>query len=254
VKLYDELADWFHLLTAPEDYADEARFSRELLLEAAAPPVRTLLELGSGGGNNASHLKAAFEITLVDVSPAMLDVSRRLNPECEHIVGDMRDVRLGREFDAVFVHDAVMYMTTADDLARAVETAFVHTRPGGAALFVPDCVLETFKPETRHGGHDGPDGRGLRYVEWVREPDEPDTTYLVDFACLLRERDGSIHVEHDRHEFGIFPQARWTELLDGAGFEARVVRDPDERDVFVARRPSTEAAPSGRPSVSSSHA
>ena len=24
--LYDELADWFHLLTAPEDYAEEAAF------------------------------------------------------------------------------------------------------------------------------------------------------------------------------------------------------------------------------------
>ena len=42
----------------------------------------------------------------------MRELSRVLNPECEHVAGDMRDVRLGRAFDAVFVHEAVMYMTT----------------------------------------------------------------------------------------------------------------------------------------------
>jgi hypothetical protein len=33
----------------------------------------------------------------------MLDVSRALNPECEHIEGDIRTVRLERSFDAVRV-------------------------------------------------------------------------------------------------------------------------------------------------------
>jgi trans-aconitate methyltransferase len=57
----------------------------------------TLLELGSGGGNNASHMNRRFaELVLVDVAPGMLEVSRRLNPECAHVAGDMRTVRLGR--------------------------------------------------------------------------------------------------------------------------------------------------------------
>lgn len=41
----------------------------------------------------------------------------------------MRTVRLGRTFDAVFVHDAVDYMTSEDDLRHVIETAFVHCRP-----------------------------------------------------------------------------------------------------------------------------
>ena len=103
-------------------------------------PPRTVLELGSGGGNNASHLKARFDMVLVEPSAGMRAVSRALNPECEHIDGDMRTVRLGRQFDAVFVHDAVCYMTTESDLRLAIETAFVHCRPGGVALFAPDFV------------------------------------------------------------------------------------------------------------------
>jgi len=40
------------------------------LLETADGDVATVLELGSGGGNNASYLKHRFAMTLVDRSPA----------------------------------------------------------------------------------------------------------------------------------------------------------------------------------------
>ncbi len=106
-RLYGDLASWFHLLTAPEDYEEEAELYRRLLIETAQDPVESVLELGSGGGNNASHLKRHFTLTLVDRSPGMLELSRGLNPECEHVEGDMRTVRLGRMFEAVFVHDAL---------------------------------------------------------------------------------------------------------------------------------------------------
>jgi SAM-dependent methyltransferase len=177
-----------------------------------------VLELGSGGGNNASHLKAHFELTLTDLSEEMLAVSRELNPECEHVQGDMRTLRLGREFDAVFVHDAVEYMSSVADLRAAIQTAFVHCRPGGVALFVPDHLRETFRPRTDHGGHDGP-GRSLRYLEWTWDPNPDDDTYLVDFAYLLRDGD-RITVEHDRHVCGVFPRAQWLRLLEEAGFRA----------------------------------
>src|SRR5262245_42632219 len=172
-KLYNELAEWWPLLSAPADYVEEAAFYQQSLLEACGRPCRTLLELGSGGGNNASHLKRRFSMTLVDLSPGMLEVSRALNPECEHVRGDMRTVRLGRRFDAVFVHDAIVYMTTEEDLKRAIETAYLHCEPGGAALFAPDHVRENFGPSTDHGGHDGPD-RSMRYLEWTWDPDPAD--------------------------------------------------------------------------------
>ena len=239
-RLYGDLADWFHLLTAPEDYAEEADLYQRVLFEACDEPPRTALELGSGGGNNASHLKKHFELTLVDRSPQMLELSRSLNPECRHVVGDMRDVRLGEEFDAVFVHDAVDYITTEDDLAATVVTAAEHVRPRGAALFVPDFVRERFESRTQHGGHDG-EGRALRYVEWDWDPDTSDTTYLSDFAYLLRE-DGEVRCVHDRHVCGLFPRALWIELLERAGLEARhEVAPPDEEpagaELFVGNKP-----------------
>ena len=241
-RLYRELADWWPLLSTPPDYAEEAAFYQRTLLDASRRPCETLLELGSGGGNNASHLKARFRMTLVDPAPGMLAVSRRLNPECEHVEGDMRSVRLDRQFDAVFVHDAICYMTSEADVRRAVETAWVHCKPGGGALFCPDHVCENFAEGEDHGGHDGTD-RGLRYLEWTRDPDPSDSTYVVDYAYMLREPDGRVHVEHDRHEEGLFPRETWLRIIRDVGFEPLVV--PFEHSeleegryiVFSARKP-----------------
>lgn len=220
MKLYRELADWWPLLSPPEEYEEEAGVYTKFLLEAASPPVRTLLELGSGGGSNALHMKRRFELTLVDLSPGMLEVSRKLNPECEHLEGDMRTVRLNRHFDCVFIHDAICYMVTLDDLRAAIRTAAAHCRPGGAALFAPDYVRETFHGGSAHGGHDG-ENRSLRYLEWTWDPDPADPTYLADYVYALRGEDGEVRVVHDRHIEGLFSRLEWLELIDEAGFAAR---------------------------------
>lgn len=240
-RLYRDLAEWWPLLSAPEDYADEAAEYRRLIVEGADGVVRDVLELGSGGGNNASHMKSSFDLTLVDRSPGMLEVSRRLNPECEHVEGDMRSVRLDRTFDAVFVHDAIAYITAEDDLRAVFQTAFEHCRAGGVALFVPDSVRETFGETTDHGGHDG-DDRALRYLEWTWDPDPSDTTVRMDLTYVFHEPDGSVHTELDMHLCGLFPTELWLGGLRDVGFEPRSVElTGDESRIgslgFMGRRP-----------------
>lgn len=239
-RFYGELAAWWPLISPAQEYAEEAA-EAAALLQSASIGVREVLELGSGGGHCAVHLKARFALTLSDLSDDMLDVSRALNPECEHVQGDMRTLRLGRAFDAVLVHDAVGYMTTEDDLRQAIETAFVHCRPGGAALFMPDDTAETFAPGSDHGGSDAPDGRGVRFLEWTHDPDPGDDWVLTEYAFLLRDADGSVRSVHETHRTGCFATAVWLRLLAAAGFEASVVdeRTSEEREprrLFVAHR------------------
>jgi hypothetical protein len=220
MKLYADLAGWYRLIDPPSDHADEAEVYARLFA-GASPGAETLLELGAGGGHNAVHLKRRFRCTLTDVSGEMLAMSRALNPECEHAEGDMRTMRLGRTFDAVLLHDAVMYMTSREDLLAAARTAYAHTRPGGAALFAPDCVRETFREEARLEGADE-GGRSARYVMWSWDPDPADETCVADFAFLLR--DGTaVQAVHDRHVEGLFAEAVWVEVLTRAGFEVEVV-------------------------------
>jgi len=239
--LYDgALVDWYRLIDPVKDHEEEAAVYREALERAATPRPETLLELGAGAGNNAFFMKRRFRSTLTDTSEAMLGLSRQMNPDCEHVLGDMRTLRLGRTFDVVFVHDAVMYITTEADLEAVAQTAFLHVRPGGGALFAPDFVRETFRERNElHRNDDG--ARALSCLEWTWDPDPGDTTFLTELAFLLR--DGTeMRAIHDRHVEGLFPRARWLALLEGAGFHVESVPRPFEDDmtddIFLCRRPA----------------
>jgi SAM-dependent methyltransferase len=237
---YGDLAEWWPLLSTSEACTEAADLYRRLLVEACDPPLRTILELGCGVGANAAQLTDDFDLTLVDRSRGVLAVSRAANPGCEHVEADLRSLRLGRAFDAVLLHEAICYLTSEDDLRAAIATAFAHCRPGGAALFAPAAVRETFLPSTEHGGRDG-ERRALRYLDWAWDPDPADQTYRVDVAYLLRGEDGRVTVEHDRHLEGLFSRAAWLRLLGDAGFEPEVRPGGPGRhgggEVFLARRP-----------------
>ena len=238
MRLYDELARWWPLFSPPSEYVEEAADILPTLLSAPNRRPETLLELGCGGGSVAFHLKAHLRLTLTDRSPAMLEVSRAINPECEHVVGDMRTLNLGRVFDVVMIHDAIAYMTDEQALRAAFRTARRHCRPGGAVVILPDNVTETFEAHTSHGGHDAADGRGMRYLEWTFDPDPADTVCETVFALLFREADGRVTHEIDRHVFGLFPRAAWLGWLQDEEFDVTSRTDPWNRDVFVARAPS----------------
>jgi len=223
--IYGELADWFPLLTPPEDYAEDAAEILGLLRASATRPIGTVLELGSGGGHLASQLRAAdphVRLTLVDRAPAMLASSARLNPGVEHVVGDMFGVRLGRTFDAVLVHDAASHVVSCSALAALARTCRAHLADGGVAVACPDHVAETFVPSTERGGVDAADGtRGLRYVQRDHDPDPSDDVYVADLEIELREHGPGGHTVRtvrDRLVMGMLPRATWTRAFVDAGF------------------------------------
>ncbi len=252
-RLYRELAGWWPVISPPAEYAgDAAAVEHEFV--TAGVPVRTLLDLGSGGGHVAMHLRRNRSVTLADLSADMLAVSRQLNPGCEHVQGDMRTIRLGREFDAVLVHDAVDYVISQDDLALVIGTAFGHCRPGGIAVFAPDHTAETFRPGTgAGGGHDG-GGRQASFTERTTDPDPGDDWILAEYEFTLRDADGSVRILPEAHRLSSFRQATWLALLTAAGFKARMrelsVPGRSRRVLFTGlRQPIVTAGGRRRPPV-----
>lgn len=239
--MYSDLARWWPLISPPEEYAEESTVLQGLL-GSGQLPVQTLLELGSGGGHVASHL-TGLHLTLVDRSPQMLEVSRLLNPVAEHLVGDMRTIRLDRQFDAVLVHDAVDYLLTEDELRCLAQTIRAHLNVGGVAVIAPDHTTETFAPGTGWGGSDAPDGRGARYLEWSWDPDPDDGWTQTEFAFLLREPDGVVTHAAESHRFGLFPRQTWLDVLADAGLlpvavGEQTTEDRPPRTFFVAGLPN----------------
>jgi SAM-dependent methyltransferase len=240
-RLYGEFADWYFLLTHPDDYEEEAGIFHSTFEEHTRIPIRTMLELGSGGGANALYLKEHYEMTLTDLSERMLAQSKTINPDCRHVVGDMRTLRLDEEFDAVFLHDAVAYMTTEDDLGAAIATAGAHLKPGAMALIVPDDVADTYRPSTSDGGHTI-GGRSLRYTQSHGELRPGSTLVEVRFSYVLRDGDDE-RIEEDVHLTGVFPIATWVRLIEDAGLEPLVLpyvhsEVDHEMKMFVAFRPA----------------
>ncbi len=240
--LYTKYAEWWPLLSAPEEYAEDAIDYHRIMQTYHPGSPSSLLELGSGGGNNASYLKEHYQMTLCDKSNHMLEVSRKLNPACEHIQGDMRSIRLERQFDIVFIHDAIGYMATEQDLKAALETAFVHCKPGGIALFTPDYTAETFRPATHHGGHDGKEA-SMRFLQWDHDPIPDDGQYQIDFAYLFRSPGiREPEVVGETHICGLFSKEDWMQWLRDAGFEpySEVIEtdelEPGMYRVFIGKK------------------
>ncbi len=253
-RIYADLADWWRLISPPQEYAQEAAYLAHVIGQAApaaGASTREVLDLGSGGGHVAVHLKHRFSLTLVDISGDMLAASGRLNPECDHLQGDMRTVRLGRTFDAVLVHDAIDYVLGVTDLRRVIGTAAAHCRPGGLVLFVPDHVRDTFGELTGGGGGGGGEaGRTATFSERTWDPDPADDWVQAEYEFTLCEADGSQRVIRETHKLSAFSRATWLAELAGAGLALDQQDQPDQPDrsrpgapgrrpdnLFVAKKP-----------------
>lgn len=237
--IYAQLAPWYDLLDPVADHADEAAQYRQIFTKGGQDAC-TLLELGAGAGNAAAFMQPDFQCTLADLSPQMQAISKAQNPDAEHVLGDMRSLRLERTFDAVLIHDAIVYMLTEADVLAALKTAFVHLRPGGTAVFAPDCTKESFHEVTElEEGSDG--ARALRALAWSYDPDPSDSTYTVDYAFLLKDG-AEVKSVHDRHIEGLFSDQTWRRLIQEAGFEVQVAPrevepGPYVDHIYVGRRP-----------------
>jgi len=221
-KLYHDLAWLWPLWGAPEEYADYCKHVMQLMRQYAARPVRSLLNIGCGGGKNVCNLKAHCAVTGLDLSPRMLELAHRLNPECEFVQGDMRSFSLGRTFDAILVDDAVSYMASKTDLQACVQAAWQHLNPGGVMVVTPDDTTETFVQNhtvaTPAAARMKPAGLDVVFIENNYDPDPADEQYEATMIYLIRQ-DGKLRVEVDHHTLGLFPLHTWRAVLTGAGFE-----------------------------------
>jgi hypothetical protein len=148
----------------------------------------------------------------------MLAGARSLNPEVEYLAGDMRDVRLGRTFDAVLVHDAVAYMTTPAELRAAYATAAAHLGPGGVLVTAPEELRSRFRQHRVQSETHTRGNRTLTLVQVDYDPDPADTSFEATFVFLIRQAGQPLQIEIDHHVCGLYSVE---EVLASAGCAAR---------------------------------
>lgn len=217
---YNELAWTDDLLSDPANLEDEVMVYVDLIRQTATEPPVTLLHLGSGAGSYDRIFKRHFRVTGVDLSTGMLEKARVAHPDIDYIEGDMRKLRLNRQYDAVVIPDSIDYMTSLNDLRQAIQTAKVHLKAGGVLLVVAKTE-ETF--QNNNFAYTGEkEGVHVTLLEnnYIN-PFRPGI-YEATFAYLIRQKgELTIHTEHQ--VLGLFSQATWEGLLSDAGFAVREI-------------------------------
>lgn len=143
MSVFGNYARYYDLLYKDKDYTGEADYVHTLLQKYGKSP-KSILELGCGTGIHASLLaKKGYTVTGVDTSKQMLDSAnaRVAKLKLKHVFfkqGDIRNVRLHQEFDAVIsLFHVFSYQTTNEDLIATIRTAKQHLKRGGLLIF--DC-------------------------------------------------------------------------------------------------------------------
>lgn len=129
-----------------ERHADAWDLNRrgELILEkdwmtrfcALLSPEASVLDIGCGSGQPiARHLiERGFAVVGVDSSPTLISKCRRRFPAAHWIVGDMRELSLGRQFDGLIAWDSFFHLVHEDQ--RSMFAIFrAHAKRGAALLF-----------------------------------------------------------------------------------------------------------------------
>jgi SAM-dependent methyltransferase len=217
-----------------KDYGAESIVIHGLVQERN-PRARTLLDVACGTGGHLRHLQAWYDVTGVDVDPAMLDEARKHLPGTRLDQADMRTFDLSVRFDAVTcLFSSIGYMKGVEELDAAVAAMARHLDAGG--VFVLDGWV---RPDAWREG-------GAAHIE-VAESDRvkvarvgrsrrDGVTTVLDMHHLIVTDDG-IEYQVDRHELTLFSPEQYEAALRGAGLTFEVVDSPmDGRDRYVARR------------------
>ena len=242
-RLYAELAWLWPMWGDPSEYAPYCDHVTQLIKRYSKRDTHSLLNLGCGGGKNVFNLKKHFAVTGIDISPAMLELARQLNPECQFHRADMREFTLHERFDAILIDDAICYMTTEEELRAVFDRAYEHLNTGGVMIGGPDETKETFRQNWTRVSHAASDSKlenmEVVFIENDFDPEPGDTTYEATMVYLIRES-GKLSIEHDLHLLGLFSIEAWRRSLLDAGFEiheAEYVEDGKDYVTFVCIKP-----------------
>jgi SAM-dependent methyltransferase len=195
----------------------------------------SLLAVACGTGGHEQHLQKDFDVTGLDIDPAMLAIARERLPGVDLHCASMVDFRLDRKFDVVMcLFSAIGYANTPDSLQRSIRTMSEHLVPGGILVVEPWISLQEFRP-------------GAVFATFVDQPDLKvarmntnilrGTISVIDFHYLVGTPKG---VEHftEHHELGLYSAEEYRRAFQACGLETHFETEGlIGRGVYVGIRP-----------------
>lgn len=135
LKLYTKLAKIYDKIYQKIfDYEEQANLIEKIFRRKR---VKNILDVGCGTGHLTNLLtKKGYNVIGLDLNKEMLDIAKNRFKNIEFLQGDMRNLKLRRTFDAiVMLGRSITYMTTNDDLLRALKSFNRCLKKRGILLF-----------------------------------------------------------------------------------------------------------------------
>jgi SAM-dependent methyltransferase len=148
---YDPLAAHYDAVTG--DCATEAALIDGILGRGGRRAV-TLLEVACGTGGIIASLAARYQVSGLDIAPAMLAVAREKLPGGTPLyLSDMSSFDLGATFDAIIcVYHGINHLLDFSDWEGFFDCAYRHLNGGGVLIFdmitLPDLEMMASGPRT----------------------------------------------------------------------------------------------------------
>ncbi len=232
-KAYKDLAWTESIVCSPKDAAKEVELYIKTIKENSGAKAKTLLHLGCGSGIYDYTFKKHFKVTGVDISEKMLEIAIKRNPEVDYHHGDMRKVELGEKFDAVILPESIGYMTTTDDLKKAIKCANKHLKPGGVLLTCAN-IKDTFK--SNNFVYTGKkEDIEITIFENNYIPYNNDSICEATIIYLIRNK-GKLETYTDVHTLGLFDKKTWLSLLKEEGFEVKEIKEEHFYDEYMLEK------------------
>ncbi len=116
------------------DYDKEYAFYNNLLQKNNP---KSILEIGSGTGNLAKRfIENKQNYTGLDYSKSMITISKKRNPHCDFIHGDMRDFNLEEKVDAIIITSrSTSYLLTNNDINETFSSLHNNISADGIIIF-----------------------------------------------------------------------------------------------------------------------
>ena len=204
----------YDLIYAGKPYAAEARFVAERL-----PPPGRLLDLACGTGRHAAEFaKLGWEVTGVDYSPDLLERAHANAPDARLVEGDMRELELGEQFDAVTcLFDSIGYPQSDEGVVAALSAARNHLAADGVFaveyLHTPAMLASADPLKVRRWDADGT--RLVRVSE--TRLDAAACVMHVDYELIELRADGSYAEARETQSNRFFTAGEFRALLAAAG-------------------------------------
>lgn len=234
MPVFGKYSSYYNLLYKDKDYAGEVEYVHNLIRKHY-PEANDILDLGCGtGGHDFLLTEKGYHVTGIDRSEEMLAVANSQlsslipNPSSLSFTqGDIRNIRLNKNFDAVISLFHVMsYQTSNEDLRAAFETAKAHLKPGGVFIF--DCwygpAVLTERPAMRVKRLEDDATSVLRIAEPAVFPN--DNVVDVNYTILITDKKSGVTEElREIHRMRYLFKPETEMMLSDAGFKPLVCEE-----------------------------